>query len=55
MRTREGKALAEDMGARIQTIRGHRTYIAARTPLLAQEMFDENEGSGREVDGIGNP
>ncbi len=44
MRAREGKALAEDMGARIQTIRGHRTRIAARTPLLAQEMFDKMKG-----------
>ncbi|MEK7761446.1 MAG: YicC/YloC family endoribonuclease [Nitrospirota bacterium] len=41
MRTREGKALAEDMKARIQTIRGHKTLVAARTPLLAQEIFDK--------------
>jgi uncharacterized protein (TIGR00255 family) len=40
MRTREGKALAEDMRARVQTIREHKTCIAARTPLLAQEAFD---------------
>ena len=40
MRTREGKALAEDMRARVQTIRGHKTRIAARSPLLAQEAFD---------------
>ena len=39
MRTREGKALAEDMSARIQTLRGHKTRVAARTPLLAQEAF----------------
>jgi uncharacterized protein (TIGR00255 family) len=39
MRTREGKALAEDMLERIQTIRGHKTLVAARTPLLAQEIF----------------
>lgn len=44
MRTREGKALAEDMGSRIQTIRGHRTSVAARTPLLAQEMFVKMKG-----------
>jgi uncharacterized protein (TIGR00255 family) len=44
MRTREGKALAEDMGLRIQTIRGHRTRVAARTPLLAQEMFVKMKG-----------
>jgi uncharacterized protein (TIGR00255 family) len=41
MRMREGKALAEDMKARIQTIRGHKTLVAARTPLLAQEIFDK--------------
>jgi uncharacterized protein (TIGR00255 family) len=40
MRTREGKALAEDMSARVRTIREHKTCIAARTPLLAQEAFD---------------
>jgi len=40
MRTREGKALAEDMSARIQTIRGHQMLVVARTPLLAQETFD---------------
>ncbi|MBI3355266.1 MAG: hypothetical protein HY038_00555, partial [Nitrospirae bacterium] len=40
MRTREGKALAEDMRARIQTIRGHQTLIAGRSPLLAQEAFN---------------
>jgi uncharacterized protein (TIGR00255 family) len=39
MRTREGKALAEDMLERIQTIRGHKTLVAARSPLLAQEIF----------------
>ena len=39
MRTHEGKALAEDMSARVQTIRGHKALIAARTPLLAQEAF----------------
>jgi len=40
MRTREGKALAEDMRARIQTIRGRQTLIAGRSPLLAQEAFN---------------
>jgi len=40
MRTREGKALEEDMHARIQTIRGHKNLVAVRTPLLAQEIFD---------------
>jgi len=40
MRTREGKALAEDMRARIQTIRGHQTLIAGRSPLLAPEAFN---------------
>jgi len=40
MRTREGKALAEDMRARIQTIRGRQTLIAGRSPLLAQEVFN---------------
>lgn len=40
MRTREGKALEEDMRARIQTIRGHKNLVAVRTPLLAQEIFD---------------
>jgi uncharacterized protein (TIGR00255 family) len=41
MRTREGKVLAEDMRGRVQTIRGHKTRIAARTPLLAQEIFEK--------------
>ena len=40
MRTREGNALAEDMRARVQTIREHKSCIAARTPRLAQEAFD---------------
>jgi len=40
MRRREGQALAEDMRARIQTIRGHKAHVAVRTPLLAQEAFD---------------
>ena len=40
MRTREGKALAEDMNVRIQTIRRHQTLVAARTPLLAEENFE---------------
>ncbi len=55
MRTREGKALAEDMGARIQTIRGHRTYIAARTPLLAQEMFMKMKGRVEKLMGLEIP
>jgi uncharacterized protein (TIGR00255 family) len=41
MRTHEGKALAQDMSERIQTIRGHKAQVAARTPLLAQESFDK--------------
>jgi uncharacterized protein (TIGR00255 family) len=41
MRTREGKALAEDMTTRIQRIHRHKALIAARTPLLAQESFDK--------------
>jgi uncharacterized protein (TIGR00255 family) len=40
MRTREGEALAEDMRSRVQTIREHKTCIAARIPRLAQETFD---------------
>jgi uncharacterized protein (TIGR00255 family) len=40
MRVREGKALAEDMSARVQTIRGHKSLVTARAPLLAQESFD---------------
>lgn len=39
MRSREGKVLAEDVSARIQTIREHKTRVAARTPLLSQEIF----------------
>lgn len=41
MRTLEGEALAEDMSERIQTIRGFKAHVAARTPLLAQESFDK--------------
>ena len=40
MRTGEGKALAADMRSRIQTIRGHKTFVAGRSPLLAQEAFN---------------
>jgi uncharacterized protein (TIGR00255 family) len=40
MRAGEGKALAEDMRSRIQTIRGHQTFVAGRSPLLAQEAFN---------------
>ena len=40
MRTREGKALAEDIRSRIQTIRGHQTLVAERSPLLAQGAFN---------------
>jgi uncharacterized protein (TIGR00255 family) len=40
MRMHEGKALTEDMRARVQTIREHKTLIAARTQLVAQETFD---------------
>jgi uncharacterized protein (TIGR00255 family) len=39
MRIREGKALADDMSARIQTIRGYKALVAARAPLLAEEAF----------------
>jgi uncharacterized protein (TIGR00255 family) len=41
MRTREGKALAEDMSTRIRTIREHKALVAARTPRLAQDTFDK--------------
>ncbi len=41
MRIHEGKALAADMRARIQTIRGHKALVAARTPLVTQEVFDK--------------
>ncbi len=41
MRTREGKALAEDMATRIQRIHRHKTLVAARTPVLAQESFNK--------------
>ncbi len=40
MRTGEGKTLGEDMLSRIQTIRGHKSRIAERSPLLAQESFN---------------
>jgi len=41
MRIHEGKALAADMRARIHTIRGHKALVAARTPLVTQEVFDK--------------
>jgi uncharacterized protein (TIGR00255 family) len=41
MRTGEGKVLAEDMRARIQTIRGHKALVAGRSPLLAQEAYNK--------------
>ena len=40
MRAGEGKALAADMRSRIETIRGHQTFVAGRSPLLAQEAFN---------------
>ena len=40
MRKREGTALAEDMRARIRLIRDHEAFVAARSPVLAQETFD---------------
>jgi uncharacterized protein (TIGR00255 family) len=40
MRIGEGKVLAKDMRARIQTIRGYQTVVAGRSPLLAQEAFN---------------
>ncbi|NWF73158.1 MAG: YicC family protein [Nitrospirae bacterium] len=41
MRAGEGKVLAEDMRSRIQTIRGRKTVVAGRSPLLAQEAYDK--------------
>jgi uncharacterized protein (TIGR00255 family) len=41
MRTGEGKMLAEDMRARIQTIREYKTFIAGQSPLLAQEAYSK--------------
>lgn len=41
MRAGEGKALAEDMRTRIQTIREHKTLVAGRSPLLAQEVYNK--------------
>lgn len=41
MRAGEGKVLAEDMRTRIQTIRGHKTLVAGRSPLLAQEAYNK--------------
>ena len=55
MRTHEGRALAEDMGARMQTIRRHRTCIAARTPLLAQERFVKMKGRVETLIGLEIP
>ena len=40
MRIGEGKALAEDMRTRIQTIQGNQRLVAERSPLLAQEAFN---------------
>ena len=41
MRAGEGKVLTEDMRTRIQIIRGHKTVIAGRSPLLAQEGYNK--------------
>jgi len=41
MRAGEGKVLAEDIRARIQTIRGHKTFVAGRSPLLAQDAYNK--------------
>jgi uncharacterized protein (TIGR00255 family) len=40
MRIGEGKTLAHDIRSRIQTIREHKTFVAGRSPLLAQEAFN---------------
>ena len=40
MRADEGKVLTEDMRTRIQTIRGHKVFVAGRSPLLAQEGYN---------------
>jgi uncharacterized protein (TIGR00255 family) len=40
MRTGEGKVLAEDMSARIETIRRYKTLVTGRSPLLAQQAYN---------------
>jgi uncharacterized protein (TIGR00255 family) len=55
MRTREGKALAEDMRARILTIRGYKNLIAVRSPLLAQEAFDRMKSRVEKLLGLEIP
>ena len=40
MRTQEGAALAKDMEGRIQTMKQHRSAVAARGPNVVQEGFE---------------
>jgi len=40
MRKQEGMALAKDMLARLQTMKDHRSAVAARVPMAVQEAFD---------------
>jgi uncharacterized protein (TIGR00255 family) len=44
MRLREGTALTKDMLARLKMIGEHRLSIAARAPLLTQDVFDRMKG-----------
>ena len=39
MRKREGSTLAKDIQGRIQTLREHRTAVAVRSPMVAEENF----------------
>ena len=40
MRKQEGLALAKDMQARIQSMKDHRSAVAARVPFVVQEAFE---------------
>lgn len=44
MRSREGKALAKDMLARLRVIGDQRLRVAARAPLVTHEAFDRMKG-----------
>jgi uncharacterized protein (TIGR00255 family) len=39
MRKQEGLALAKDMQGRLQTMKDHRSAVAARTPVVIEESF----------------
>jgi uncharacterized protein (TIGR00255 family) len=55
MRTQEGAALAKDMEGRIQTMKQHRSAVAARGPNVVQEGFERMKQRIEKLLGAGAP